>query len=62
MLGKSDIPFQDSILHAYFLVYGRDVYLRGRLAVTRVRLDLSWRRVLELAVDSWEATLGHGAR
>jgi hypothetical protein len=42
--------------------HGRDVHLRGRLAARRVRANLSWRRALELAADSREATPWHGAR
>jgi hypothetical protein len=60
-LGYSDIPCEGLILLACSHVYGRNLYLRGRLAATRVRADLSWRRALELAADNREAMHGHGA-
>jgi hypothetical protein len=56
-----DISFQGLILLAYSLVYGLYMYLKARFAATRVRTNLSWRRALELAADSREASLGHGA-
>jgi hypothetical protein len=38
------------------------MYPRGCFAATRVRTDVSWRRVLEVAADRREAAPRHGAR
>jgi hypothetical protein len=44
------------------LVHGWNLYLMSVSAASRVPAELSLRRALEAAADSWEATLGHGVR
>jgi hypothetical protein len=44
------------LLLEYFYFNGRDLYLKSYFAAKMVRADLSWRRALEMAADSREAT------